>query len=164
MAEREITGRHVLIGLIIFFGVILAANGVFLYTAISTYTGVVSNEPYRKGLAYNERIAADAEQKARGWAGAFALFAQGDGLTLKLANGAGNPIGGLKIDGRLGRPATEAEDRALAFKESQPGVYLAQFEKLVEGTWQLDVAAKELTAAGDKIVWRARKRLRWPRP
>ena len=58
MAEGVITGRHVLIGMLVFFGVILGVNGMFLYSALSTYTGVVSDEPYRKGLNYNERIEA----------------------------------------------------------------------------------------------------------
>ncbi len=53
--------------LIAFFGVIFAVNGYFLYSALSTHTGVVAIEPYRKGLAYNERIAADERQKALGW-------------------------------------------------------------------------------------------------
>ena len=66
MAERVITGRHVLIGLIVFFGVMLVANGIFLYTALTTYSGVVSNEPYRKCLNYNERILAEKHQQSLG--------------------------------------------------------------------------------------------------
>ena len=50
-----------------FFGIIFAVNGYFLYSALSTHTGVVANEPYRKGLAYNERIAADEQPERLGW-------------------------------------------------------------------------------------------------
>ena len=65
--ERVITGRMVLFGLIAFFGVVFAVNGTMLALALKTNTGMVANEPYRKGLKYNERIAAEERQQALGW-------------------------------------------------------------------------------------------------
>ena len=44
-------GHHVLAGFLAFFGVVLAVNGAMIYSAISTHTGLVAIEPYRKGLA-----------------------------------------------------------------------------------------------------------------
>ena len=38
-----------------------------IYQAMSTHTGLVANEPYRKGLHYNDRIDADARQARLGW-------------------------------------------------------------------------------------------------
>lgn len=164
MAERVITGRHVLFGMIAFFGVVFAVNGVFLYTSLSTYTGVVSNEPYRKGLAYNERIAAEKAQQELGWATDVTLAGTGDELDIVINDHNGNPVGGLVIEGRLGRPSTDAMDVELSVKESAPGRYRASFATLAPGAWQVDLIAKELTSAGDKIVWRARKRVRWQNP
>lgn len=164
MAERVITGRHVLFGMIAFFGVILAVNSVFLYTSLSTYTGVVSNEPYRKGLAYNERIEADKIQQALGWETNIALSSTGDALDIMINDRNGNPIGGLGLEGSIGRPATAAMDVVLDVKETAPGHYQAKFPTLMAGAWQIDLAAKELTRNGDKIVWRARKRVRWQTP
>lgn len=162
--EREITGRHVLIGLIVFFGVILAANAAFLYTALSTYSGVVSDEPYRKGLAYNQRIEADKEQQSLGWSGEITLAGSGNALDIVVADSKGNPISRLGFEGRIGRPSTAAMDIALEVKETAPGRYEAAFATLEAGTWQVDLAAKELTRSGDKIVWRARKRITWTKP
>ena len=51
-----------------FFGVVFVVNGAMIYSAVSTHSGLVANEPYRKGLHYNERIDADERQAA--WAGA----------------------------------------------------------------------------------------------
>ena len=56
-----------LVAFIAFFGTIFLVNGTLIYEAISTHTGLVANEPYRKGLAYNERIAADERQARLGW-------------------------------------------------------------------------------------------------
>jgi nitrogen fixation protein FixH len=161
MGERVITGRHVLFGLIVFFGIIFTANGAFLYLALSTYTGIVSNEPYRKGLNYNERIAADKAQHKMGWSSAITLAKGGDSIDVVLRNRSGNPITGLGFDGRLGRPATEALDVALPLKEIEPGRYRGTFATLAPGAWQIDLVAKQLTSEGEKIVWRDRKRIRW---
>ena len=50
-----IAGRHVLWGLIGFFGVIFAVNAIFVYAAEETFSGGDTSDPYRKGLNYNAR-------------------------------------------------------------------------------------------------------------
>ena len=64
-AAARLDGRHVLMMLFAFFGVIFAVNGYFLFSALSTHTGVVAVEPYRKGLAYNH---ADRRRRTAGGA------------------------------------------------------------------------------------------------
>jgi len=159
----RIKGWHVLAGLIAFFGVIFAVNGVFLYQALSTHTGVIALEPYRKGLAYNERIAAADQQKALDWADELMLSPAGAGLELKLRDSAGRPVSGLRITGLIGRPSTVEHDVALELAEPAPGNYQAGFAALEPGTWMVSLEASELTATGEHIVWRARKRL-WRTP
>ena len=51
MSERAwlakgIEGRHVLIGLVAFFGVMLVANGIFVYYALETFAGGDTSDPY----------------------------------------------------------------------------------------------------------------------
>ena len=60
-----LTGRHVLMMLIAFFGVIFAVNGVFLYAAISTFDGTDTSSAYQKGIDYNTTIAESEEQARR---------------------------------------------------------------------------------------------------
>ena len=45
---NEIRGRHVLIGFLVFFGLIFLVNGVFLYSALTTFGGGEKGSPYRK--------------------------------------------------------------------------------------------------------------------
>ncbi|MGD9785370.1 MAG: FixH family protein [Hyphomicrobiaceae bacterium] len=159
-----ITGRHVLFGLLAFFGVVFAVNGWFLYEALSTHTGVVSNEPYRKGLAYNERIAAEARQSERGWAAALEFSESGSGpITFALTDRSGAGVTGLSVRGRIGRHSTQALDTMLLFQERAPGRYVADIGKLSGGTWTADVEAGELTSTGEAIVWRHRQRI-WIKP
>jgi nitrogen fixation protein FixH len=65
--KGPITGRHVLYAMLIFFGVIFVVNGVFIYLARSTFTGVSTEDAYHKGLAYNDVIRAAGSQHTLGW-------------------------------------------------------------------------------------------------
>ena len=65
--QQGLRGRHVLWAFLGFFATVFVVNGAMIYSAVSTHSGLVANEPYRKGLHYNERIAADERQARLGW-------------------------------------------------------------------------------------------------
>ena len=149
-------GHHVLAGFLAFFGVVLAVNGAMIYSAISTHTGLVAIEPYRKGLYYNERIAAGERQDRLGWIVALEVRLDGSVL-LRLAETAGRPVRNLKISAVLGRPSTNRHDMALTLVEKEPGEYATLAPPLSEGSWLFAFEA----AYGDfgQPVFRARRRL-----
>lgn len=154
-------GRHVLYSLIAFFGVVFAVNGVFLYSALKTNTGVVANEPYRKGLAYNERIAADERQKALGWQDEASFT--GDGRVSVVMKGAdGQPVSGLVMEATLGRPSTTAGEHKLRLAEIAPGSYAATVAGAAPGTWLFALEARRADNA-EEPIYRARRRL-WLKP
>jgi len=157
----QLKGHHVLMVFAGFFLVVFAVNGVFLYSAISTYTGIVSVEPYRKGLQYNQRIAADEAQTARGWQETLEVARDGK-LTLRMSSRLGAPVEGLRITGTFGRPSTAQHDVTLAFEESQPGTYTARIAPPESGAW---IVSLEARGAGDanEIAHQSRRRL-WLKP
>jgi len=159
-----IQGWHVLAGMIAFFGVIFAVNGVFLVSALTTHTGIVSKQPYRKGLDYNDRIAADVLQQKVGWTHAVNLDREQGTVRLVLADKQGRPVSGLDVQGFLGRPSTDQHDARLTWRETaQPGTYSAKVGKLALGNWLLQLEVRETTSDGAKIAYRLRKRL-WLKP
>ncbi|MGI9477786.1 MAG: FixH family protein [Hyphomicrobiaceae bacterium] len=159
-----IQGWHVLVGMIAFFGIIFAVNGVFLVSALNTHTGIVSKQPYRKGLDYNDRIAADARQRKLGWAHTIVLDQRKGDASLVLSDKLGRPISGLDVQGVLGRPSTERYDMRLAMQEAgTPGTYSAKVGALEPGNWLLQVEAREKKSDGAEVVYRLRKRL-WLKP
>ena len=153
---RQLEGRHVLALLIAFFGVVFAVNGYFLVQALSTHAGVVAIEPYRKGLAYNQRIAANDRQVELGWKDE--IVATPDGRVLVALTGPdGLALRGLLITGTIGRPATAAEDRSLAFLE-EAGAYTSNSNARPTGAWIVSIEVR--TASTDsEPVYRARRRL-----
>lgn len=137
---RELTGTHVLVGLILFFGVMLAANGAFVYFATTTFSGLSTQDPYRKGLAYNQTLEAFRAQQATGWHASAAVSGQAVRLTVTDSGGA--PVQGLEVSGRLGRPATDAQDHTLTFRAEGQGRYVAAVGPLAPGRWDLAAEAR----------------------
>ena len=155
--SRELKGRHVLFMLIAFFGIVFGVNGVFLARALQTHTGVVSVEPYVKGLKYNDRIASGERQAKLGWQETLSIGVDG-AIALDVVDAGGRPVRGLKFAGSIGRPATSSLDRAIALVETDPGRYVARTAVLDEGTW---VVAVEATSSdyGTDPVYRLRRRV-----
>jgi nitrogen fixation protein FixH len=155
--DTGLTGRHVLRAFLAFFAAIFVMNGALIYAAVSTNSGLVANEPYRKGLHYNARIAADEHQARLGWSEKLDV-AQDGAMSLVLTDRAGQPVSGLRIETVLGRPATNRDDVRMALIEVAPGRYEAHTAPLGAGSW---LAALEARAAADteEPVYRLRRRL-----
>ncbi|MFO1169684.1 MAG: FixH family protein [Hyphomicrobiaceae bacterium] len=160
LTPRRIEGRHVLAIFLAFFGVMLAANGAFVYFALSTFGGVETEDAYRKGLDYNATLGEANAQASLGWQPALALDAASGTLTLKVADKTGKPVTGLKITGVLMRPVTNVGDRKLdGFVEQAGGIYVERLDALVPGTWIADLAMQWETG----IPFKMRERL-WQPP
>lgn len=153
---QGVQGRHVLGAFIAFFATIFLVNGALIYEAISTHTGLVANEPYRKGLAYNERIGADERQARLDWTETLVVGRDGH-VTLALAERDGRAVRGLKVEGVLGRPATNRFDLKFALAETAPGQYEAQAGTIAEGSWLIALEVRQQTGA--EPIYRSRRRL-----
>jgi nitrogen fixation protein FixH len=151
-----IEGRHVLAVLIGFFGVMVAANAVFVYFAVATHSGGDTSKPYQKGLAYNRTIEADLRQAGLGWRTELAYDDDSGRLDLSFLDQAAMPVTGLRVGARLARPATDKDDRRVTFTEASPGVYAA-IVHLAPGLWILSIASR---GRGDREgVYRLKRRL-----
>ncbi len=151
-----IEGRHVLMGLIVFFGVMLAANSFLVYYALETFSGGDRPDPYRSGLNYNETIEAAKRQAALGWQSELA-YDDGQGrLTFRVRDKAEAPVVGLALDATVSRPATDREDNAVVFNEVSPGVYRTDIA-LTPGLWVISVASRE--TGGGEPRYRLKRRL-----
>lgn len=160
---REIRGGHVLLAMIAFFGTIIAVDSVLIYKAVSTFGGVENVNAYRDGLAYNKRIALDAEQAALGWSDR--VEAQGTPLRLRvsLEDRDGASLVRRHVVADVGRPATNRFDRTLKLAEVAPGVYEAALAEAGPGTWVVDLRVLESAEEGAKPAYQVRRRL-WIAP
>jgi len=159
--ERVLTGGHVLLAFIGFFLVVFAVNGVMIYQAETTFGGLDTDDAYRKGLAYNERIAAAAAQAHLGWHDRLDYVAETRRLRLSLTDAAGGGVSGLSVTAELQRPATDRFDQKLYLTQTGPDTYEADVSGLESGWWTVDLQASR--GEQDTALYEARRRL-WIKP
>jgi nitrogen fixation protein FixH len=162
IAVKEITGRHVLIGLLGFFGIMLLANGVFVYFALSTFNGLENPNAYRDGLHYNQRIAAAEKQAALGWSHRLALNEAGR-LELTIRDREGGAVFGLAVTGEIRRPVGDGPAHSLALNEIGDGLYAAAPAGLEPGNWIVSLDALPARGGGEATAYRIKERL-WLKP
>lgn len=158
-----ITGKHVLLAMVAFFGIIIAVNIVMMRLALSTHSGIVAQDTYRKGVKYNDEIAASEKQQELGWKDDIKLAPAGDRLSIDIRDKDGNAVRGLTIKATLGRPATEKDDLSVTLAETSSGVYEAAVPTRAAGTYLASIEAIDPARAQDGIVYRAKERL-WLKP
>jgi nitrogen fixation protein FixH len=140
-------GRHVLLALVGFFGLVFVVNGIFVYYALSTFGGGETVDPYRKGLNYNETLAEAARQDQQGWTAQVIYGADKARLVLNLSDGEGHPVSGLHFKGFVSRPATDRQDEPVVLKEVTTGTYAADV-RLAPGQWVIELGSDELSRDG----------------
>ncbi len=150
-AEREFTGRHMLLVMIAFFGVIIAVNLVMAAFASSSWTGLIVKNSYVASQDYNGDIETARRQSELGWRSSFKASAQGVRVTLSTADQ--ERLAGLAVVAKIYRPVAEAEDRTLALTESGAGVYSADV-KLGAGIWEADVRASRSESTEYRQIFR----------
>ncbi len=161
--RRGLRGHHVLLVFVGFFVTVFLVNGVMIYEALSTFGGLETSDAYRKGLAYNQRIAEGAAQQQRGWRDHLAYVPESEHVRLDVADHEGAGVPGLAISGEIGRPATDRFDRRLDFTQTAPGTYEANAAGLEPGWWTVDIEARKSASTGAEVLYEAKERL-WIKP
>ncbi|MEQ9039379.1 MAG: FixH family protein [Silicimonas sp.] len=151
MIEREITGKHVLIGTIAAFGVIIAVNFTMAYQAIGTFPGLEVKNSYVASQSFDARREA---QQALGWEASATI--EGGLLKIALSDAAGRPAQPSGITAVLGRPTIARDDRVLDLVR-QDGVFTTPVD-LDRGAWIV-----KLTATSDAGVEFAKRMDIWVR-
>ena len=146
--NHALTGRHVLLWLIAFFGVVIITNTVFVTVAVKTLRGEDQEKPYLQGIAFNQILARRAEQAALGRRASLAARRLPSGevvIDLHVYSRDNVPQPGLKLAGVLRHPVNEHLDQKISFRETLPGLYQGSAERLKSGHW--DVVVKSETGA-----------------
>lgn len=124
------------------FAIVLAVNGVMLTIALDSFTGIETEQAYKKGLAYNEQIDAAERQAELGWQVALAAEQSGPSearIALEVADRTGRPLDGAEVVASLVRPTQAGHDRSAALTPSAPGRYGATVALPLQGLWDLSV-------------------------
>jgi nitrogen fixation protein FixH len=117
---------------VMFFVVIALMNAVMITIAFRTHTGLVTEHPYEKGIAYNQTIEAAAKQAALGWSSTIA-YAEGK-LRFAVKDKAGAALSPEKTTANFMRPTQDGMDFSVVLNEGEAAVTFP-----AKGLWEVRV-------------------------
>lgn len=123
-----------------FFGIVVLANGVMVYLALASFTGLATDHAYLRGLAYNRVLAAERAEEALGWTVSVAFVPAGEGrgrIVAQATDAAGLPLEGADVVATLVRPTQEGYDMTVALAAEGGGIYAAGVELPLPGLWEI---------------------------
>jgi len=140
-----------------FFGVVFIANGILVWIAFASWTGLETASSYRHGLAYNRAIEAERAQAALDWTVDFEVAQtapRAAALDLLMIDRFGGLIDDAAVRATFVRPTHEGFDRAVELPYHHDGHYVAEVDLPLAGVWDVRIEAR---AGGD--VYRLRERI-----
>jgi len=144
-SEARPSDRYLPYLFFVFFGVVFFANGMLVYAAMSSWTGLNGEKHYIRGLAHNRTLEAVAAQRALGWTGSVALEPGHDGdsmLRFRLTDKASAGLVGASVTARFMRPTHVGNDFTVRLQDLGGGRYVARAEVPLAGQWDVDVVAE----------------------
>lgn len=121
-----------------FFAVVVGVNAIMVVAANRSWTGLETEDHFRKGLVYNRNLEAVHEQAARGWQVRIAAESLGDlqvRLAARMHDAQDAPLPGGQAEIRLIRPTQAGQDLAVPLTETAPGFYQGQATVPLPGQW-----------------------------
>lgn len=124
-----------------FFLIVLSVNGVMIFVAFSTWTGLEAQSAYKQGLAYNRALERAEAQEALGWQVAFAFKPAGLGgtLMLDLKDANNDLIEDAQVLAKFERPTHEGHDFIVDVPHHWGGSYRRDLALPLRGLWDVEV-------------------------
>lgn len=137
--NRELTGRHVLIIMLAFFGVIIAVNLTNAFLASRSWTGAVAENTHVASRQFNAKAAEAHAQAALGWKARLAIA---DGrISYWLTDASGKPVRASSATANMRRPTHAGEDQSITLT-LQPDGALSAPVNLRDGLWSIEILAE----------------------
>jgi nitrogen fixation protein FixH len=151
LTDFTLKGRHVAMGFVSAFTVIIGVNLFLAFSAVKTFPGLEVKNSYVASQTFDVERAA---QEALNWT--ITADVTGDVLRLDIHDEAG-PVQPVSLDVTLGRATHVRDDRALNFAFDGT-VHTAFVPDLEPGYWNLRLVSE----ASDGTIYRQRIQLRVP--
>lgn len=138
----QLTGRHVLALVGLFFLTIFIANGALTYFALSTLHGSELENPYDASQSYNAAIAEAQAQDGRGWTAEVTARPKGraERIMVEFRDRGGAPVSALHVTALFRHPFDAALDQSVTL--APDGIaYDGVAAAIAPGRWNLVIEA-----------------------
>ena len=136
--EKRFTGRQFLAILVAAFALVSAVNGLLIWYAVSSWSGLVSDSAYAEGLGFDRVLAASRAEAALGWKGTITYDPVGR-IVFQLLDAKGQPLSRMGVSMIMLRPTREGFDRSAPLRETMPGQYEVGLHPPLPGVWDVRV-------------------------
>jgi len=134
---NPLKGWHVLVMILIFFGITIGVNTLFITLALRSHPGEDVPRSYMQGLEYNDTLERRRIQAELGWTARFNLV--NDELVLEVLDAESAPVTALVLSGLMTHPTDTTHDCPLVFDEAESGQYRAPVTCGFAGDWRVKV-------------------------
>lgn len=135
--EKPLSGWRVFAMFAAFFGVIIAVNAVFITNALRSHSGLVTEDAYKKGLAYNETLVEARSQPDIHNEISF----KNNVLRWSLYTPSGTAINNAAVIAKFTRPIKDGDDFSAPLRYEGNGLYSLQPNFPMKGVWNLHLSA-----------------------
>jgi nitrogen fixation protein FixH len=158
--KGTLKGWHALTWFLGFFGFMFIVNGIFLWTAITTFPGEDVDKSYLAGVDYNHELARRAYQSEQGWHAEVGIERAGASseLRIRLLNRTDAPLAAETVSVTLRHPADRNLDQVVELTALGGSEYAAALSGLEAGTWTALVEA-DIDPEKEGFEFEARKTL-----
>ncbi len=131
-----------------FFVIVFAANGLMVFFSFESWTGISTEDAYRRGIAYNRVLDEARAHEALGWKLTVDFEPRPDEgarrgrLLARLVDRDGAPLPGARVSARIVRPTHEGYDRSVTFEDLGGGRYEAALALPLPGQWEVRLDAR----------------------
>ena len=140
---KPYTGKRILAWFVGFFLVVFLANGIMTYFALSTWTGLETENAYVKGLNYNEEIDSAQAQQMSGWD--ITISRKPELIDDRIEVAIKRPTDSLppaEVSVQFIRAVREGFDQQITLSHNGGGLYGSPVKLALEGQWNILVVVK----------------------
>lgn len=124
------------------FVLVIAVNGLMMWLAIASFSGLYSDHAREHGVTYNRIIAEQKARDALGWKVATSWQSDTQRLGISLADADGKPLAGARVSVELVRPAEKHAPIDADLADLGGGRFGARIDLPLRGNWDLDIAVE----------------------
>lgn len=138
---KKFTGKKALLWLVGFFLVVFIVNGLMAYFALGTWGGLETDDAYRKGIHYNEQIAAAEAQQKSGWKIKLShspAALQGDRIDVAVTR-PDEDLPPARLTAHITRAVTNVHDQEIILSKSADNIYTAPVTLPEPGQWTVTI-------------------------
>lgn len=138
--SKPFTGRKFFVFLALFFLAIFSANGFLIAKALQSHSGLVTENAYEKGLAYNQTLEQAEFQKSFRWARKLSFSPDYSEIVYEIKDAKGAFVTGKAVAVKMVRPVREGYDFDVILTQGKDGRYHAPFKSPLKGSWNAHIS------------------------